>query len=130
MLKGGLPGHPVTGAGGATMLVEGTLERWNQTLSDPDTRDCFVQLAAMAAGGVVAEMEMGYGPNDPAHRPDILSIGQVAAALGLGRSSAEKPVQDFINAAYKRAEEVLNEGRRARLAFGGRCAPRARDTHG
>jgi hypothetical protein len=109
MLKAALPGHPVMGAEGGVSLVEGTVERWNATLTDPETRDCFVRLAALAAGGVAAEMEMGNEVNAPAHRADIVSIVHIAAALGLGRSSMDKPVQDFINAAFKRAEQVLNE---------------------
>jgi hypothetical protein len=104
-----LPGRPVTSAEGGAVLVPGAVEQWNETITDLDTRDRFVRLAAMAAGGVVAEMEMGKGVNDPAHRADIVSIVHIAATLGIGRATVEKPVENFINAAFKRAAEVLNE---------------------
>lgn len=92
---------------GYTTLVEGTSVAWQKALPDPKARESLEHLGAECAAGIVAEMSGGAKEDDWAHRDDLYGVLQCASALGIGNSTEEEAVRDFISSRYQRAVEVL-----------------------
>lgn len=93
---------------GFTTLVEGTAERWQASLPDPDARASIEALAAQAAAGIIAELERGTALNDPAHSDDVYQLVQIAGVLGIGKSTADAGVREFLAVAVERAGATLS----------------------
>jgi hypothetical protein len=105
---GGVPtGYQALESAGYTTLEPGSADRWVDELPDPAARASLEALAAQAAAGIVAELSRGAKLDDPAHYDDRYGVVAIAGVLGLGTSSVEQPVRDFIVASIERAKDVL-----------------------
>lgn len=93
---------------GYTSLVPGTVHRWERELPSVSAQDKLRALATQCAAGVVAEMTAGADETAPAHRDDLQQIVQIAGALGLGGSTDEAPVREFVGSAVRNAAAVLS----------------------
>ena len=99
---------------GYTAIEPGSAERWTSELPADSARANLEAFAAQAGAGVVAELVRGGELDDPAHRGDLQDIVQIAAVLGLGESSNDPAIRDFMTRSIKRAGEALDrDGGRA-----------------
>lgn len=92
---------------GYTTLPEGTAEAWAGQLPDPEARRNLESLAVQCAAGVVAEMAGGGKSNDIAHRTDLESMIQIAGNLGIGMSTDQRAVKDWMQDCVGRAAGAL-----------------------
>jgi hypothetical protein len=107
--RGDLPADFTLRSVGYTTYIEGTMQGWVDALPAESARQSLEAASAETAAGIVAETRMGGKPGDLACRSDVRSLVAVAAALGIGRSTEEPKVREFIADAYERAAEVLFE---------------------
>ncbi|MSR23011.1 MAG: hypothetical protein EXR92_05645 [Gemmatimonadetes bacterium] len=92
---------------GATVLEEGAASAWRDALPNPAARDCLERLGVQIAAGVVAELERGVKMEAPEHRTDLFDMVQVAGVLGVGRSSDDPAVQEWMSSRVMLAGEIL-----------------------
>jgi hypothetical protein len=99
---------------GYTTLEPGSAERWVSELPASSARANLEAFAAQAGAGVVAELVRGGKLDDPAHQGDLQDMLQIAGVLGLGESTNDPAVKDFMTRSIKRAGEALDrDGGRA-----------------
>lgn len=88
---------------GCTTLVPGTAQDW----IDTENHEALRSLAVQGAAGMAADRYGDRSWNDPGHDDDLHGIVRIAGFLGLGESSEDPAVQEFIADSYKRAADIL-----------------------
>lgn len=102
------PGEAFVSAG-YTTLVNGTTEQWVRALPDATARESLKNFGAQAGAGIVAEMRRGAVLSDVSHRDDVQQLVQIAGILGIGTSTAEPEVRQWIAERIAVAEAVLQD---------------------
>jgi hypothetical protein len=94
---------------GYTNLVSGTVKSWEAALPDPIARQSFEKFAVQGAAGIYAEMSRGSHMFSPEHRDDLEMLVKIASRLGVGNSTDEEAVRNFVDTAVSNAEAVLTQ---------------------
>lgn len=92
-----------------TGLVIGTVQSWVDQLPDYEARANLVANAAVAAAGVVVEINYGFPFGHYSQHDDIEAMVQMASVLGVGTSREEPAVHEFISDAMETASATLTD---------------------
>jgi len=92
---------------GYTALVEGSSEAWIKVLPDPEARERLEAMALQTAAGIAADAESDLKLGDVSHQEDLQALVQIAGALGIGISTEELAVREWMSRALQAAGVLL-----------------------
>ena len=75
--------------------------------TDEIAEDASVVAQVEMAAGIVAEMERWAGSDDPAPQDDLYQLVHLAAVLGIGNSTEQPAVKQWVADSVERATKVL-----------------------
>lgn len=93
---------------GYTTLVEGSAQAWADALPDPVARERLEALAIQCAAGPAADAESGIRLGDVSHQGDLQGLLMLARNLGIGHSTDEAPVREWMAEQCLLADALLS----------------------